>query len=178
MEIKTLDRDEIAFIYEKYMKQSFPAAELKPLSAIYRYMDRNEYVSYGLYENGELRAYGCYFEAPEYYLLDYLAVLPDIKGSGYGSAFLGMVKSELKKPVLAEVERPECGADEDDVKMRRRRIHFYEKNGFLMTNVKTTLFGVKYHIMKQGEEISDNDEKAARSVYMSMFGDRNVWSLR
>ena len=72
--------------------------------------------------------------------------------------------------IVLECENPDFAADENDLKIRTRRIEFYKKNGFYLTDVRSSLFGVEFVIMacnlKSDENftVSDLDK-----IYRVMF---------
>ncbi len=66
------------------------------------------------------------WEFPEFTYVEHFAVFPRMRGRGIGSQAL----AQLQGPVILEVEPPELG------KEARRRIAFYERNGFRLLPVR------------------------------------------
>lgn len=84
-------------------------------------------------------------------MLDYYAVSREARGTGIGSCFLRLLKEELGRKdictMIAEVENPDFAKSEAEREERKRRIRFYEKNGLILTEICSCLFGVEYRIM-------------------------------
>lgn len=150
MYLKKLNITEVREIYIKHMKIDFPAGELKPIDAIENLIKRERYICYGLYKENDLLAYAFLTMSEKSYLLiDYFAVCLEHRNKGIGSDFLKLLKEQWinYSGILVEVEKVECASNEKEKIIRQRRIDFYRRNGFWMTNVLSTLFCVKYSIM-------------------------------
>jgi Acetyltransferase (GNAT) family. len=64
------------------------------------------------------------------YYIEHFAVSPLLRNRGYGEKILSLVKTMLSdKPIILEVEMP-VG------EMERRRVAFYERNGFVKHDIK------------------------------------------
>ena len=127
--VRKLNESALRGIYDAYMHEAFPPAELKPLAVMLRLMERGRYLCYGYYRNGRLAAYAFFYRHDSrVLLLDYFAVTPELRGRGVGSAFLAALDAVL-------------GA------MRLRRIAFYERAGFSLTGAACRLYGVRYAII-------------------------------
>lgn len=164
--IYPLSNLEIADLYENHMRHDFPSGELKPLAKL-------EYLHLsGLYDvlvetlNNKILAYACIFHDEEKILLDYYAVTETMRGQGYGSRFLETILSgELfKKDLLVELEDPEEATSIEEAALRKRRIAFYERLGFVPTDVKANIFGIPYLIYVKGDGIVEVDQALA-SIY-------------
>lgn len=59
--------------------------------------------------------------------IEHLATLPAVRGEGYGERILHEFASAQLSPIILEVEHPTC-------EMSRRRIGFYERNGFALND--------------------------------------------
>lgn len=151
MELRELSTLQIVFIYDTYMKEDFPPDELKPLKAILDMMDKGIYECLGLYEDNEFLAYAFFVRNPQRktLLLDYLAVCPQYRSGGYGSAFLQQMKRyyQAENAVILECESERTASDEEERSIRRRRISFYQRNGCQRTRTKAYLFRVEYDIL-------------------------------
>ena len=82
--VKKLDNKEITFLYDTYMRQDFPADELKPLSHILKSVAEGYGFSLGFYEEERLAGYAVFIlcDETECALLDYFASLSDRRGEG------------------------------------------------------------------------------------------------
>lgn len=149
-----LDEERIRYIYKSHMKKDFPRAELKPLKSILMLIEQNRGEGYGVYNERELAGYAFLIKAPSgrAYLIDYLAVLPSLRDRGYGSACLRALQDVFgENLVMVESEEPSFAARETERQVRRRRISFYEKNGFFDSRNICRLFGVEYRILGKAD---------------------------
>ena len=166
-------------IYEKHLKGDFPPDEVKPFSIIKEMWSKKNYYMYGFYEKGKgqreetLCAYAFLLadHKRKMLLLDYFAVCGQLRGSGYGSCALAMLREECAdwNGIMIEVEDDELpGLDEETRKVRQRRIAFYKGTDCQMTTTRSRLWGVDYRIMVLPVMDSQAGEDMAgkiRSVY-------------
>ncbi|MDE6881716.1 MAG: N-acetyltransferase [Lachnospiraceae bacterium] len=172
-------------IYEKHLKGDFPPDEVKPFSIIKEMWLKKNYYMYGFYEKGKgqreetLCAYAFLLadHKRKMLLLDYFAVCGQLRGSGYGSCALAMLREECAdwSGIMIEVEDDELpGLDEETRKVRQRRIAFYKGADCQMTTTRSRLWGVDYRIMVLPVMDSQAGEDMAgkiRSVYQCMYDD-------
>ena len=179
--LRLLTVEELKQLYGEHMKRDFPADELKPLSTLVRLTGEGCYQSYGLFGPEGLMAYALYWSCPgeTYVMLDYFAVLPRYRNGGVGS---GMLREMLEHfcqgggGVFGEVEAPNTG-DEAVDELRRRRLGFYDRAGMRVMGFQTRVFGVPYHVIAYGPEISDQDlMEVDRRLYRSAFPDPGVYA--
>lgn len=151
MEIRELEPAQITFVYNTYMEIDFPKDELKPLKAITAMFAQGIYDCLGLYQGEELVAYAFFVKHQErrMLLLDYLAVTPAHRSGGVGSIFIALMKEYYAgyQAILLECESECTAPDEEQRLIRKRRIHFYLRNGCTRTPVKSFLYGVEYEIL-------------------------------
>ncbi len=168
-------------VYKEHLKMDFPPAEVKPFLVIRQAWKKKNYHAYGFYKTtGEeevLCAYAFFLadQKDQVLLLDYFAVCRQLRGSGYGSHALALLRKECAdwNVVLIEVEDDELpGLEEEVRKTRKRRIAFYAGAGCLMTTTRSRLWNVDYRIMvmplKEGwvqENIVDKMEQIYQGMY-------------
>lgn len=176
--VKKLENGEITSIYDTYMRQDFPAAELKPLNHILKGMEEGYGFSLGIYEEEELVGYGVFIlcEETKCALLDYFAILWDRRGEGLGHrAFLlfGTYFKEnlsLVEGLYIESERVAAAENEEQRLTRERRIAFYESCGCEMTDLRAVLFGVDYSVLyKRMNPAGTASRDALDMLYRRMF---------
>lgn len=179
LHVEKLNLEQIKTIYYSHMQEAFPQSELRPYRNIEMLTQNGYYVCYGLYDEGNLLAYA-YFARPasgQYVLLDYYAVLKELRGTGIGSSFFPLLKEKMQETngILIEVESVESTEDPEEIKLRRRRISFYERNGCVMTRAKCLLYGVDFSIMTLPVSTPvPNDEtilSELEKIYHTMFDD-------
>jgi hypothetical protein len=171
-------------IYDKYLKADFPPEEVKPFSAIRRMWEQKNYHTYGFYEQeaaGDLLCAYAFLMADNekrMLLLDYFAVCSQLRGSGYGSLALALLRKECAgwNGILVEVEDDGLpGLEEETAHTRRRRIAFYAKAGCQMTTARSWLWGVDYRIMMlpvMDCHAGENAAEKVRSVYRCMYEEK------
>ncbi len=180
--IKKLELDELRRIYKAHIREDFPRGERRPYSSMEKMTNAGKYAGYGYYDDDRLLAYACCIltENGMYALLDYFAVIPELRGHGIGSEFLQKLKGTLpaKNGVFIEAESPNSAKSDEEEILRRRRIHFYISNGAVLTNTKCLLFGVDYNIIYIGrpdaympaEQLHCIIEELYREIYRLVYG--------
>ncbi|MCD8398548.1 MAG: GNAT family N-acetyltransferase [Lachnospiraceae bacterium] len=182
-QIKELKPDELKQIYKTHVKEDFPRNERRPYSSMEKMTNVGKYISFGYYDDDSLLAYACYILAENgmYALLDYFAVVPELRGCGTGSEFLQKLKGTLpaKSGAFIEAEGPDSVKSEEEATLRRRRIHFYLSNDAVLTNTKCQLFGVDYNILYIGrvddtnpaqEQLHCAIEDLYQEIYRPVYG--------
>ena len=145
----------------------FPKAELKPLRAMLRLMDLGQYdPTLVTDDGGEPLGYAMLWlpRSRQGALLEYLGVLRGKRNGGLGTHILPLLADRYGQ-LFGEAEAPDADdAAEND--LRRRRIAFYERNGFRVLDYDTALFGVHFKSLYRGPETDDRKVEALhRSVY-------------
>ena len=110
--VRKLNESALRGIYDAYMHEAFPPAELKPLAVMLRLMERGRYLCYGYYRNGRLAAYAFFYRHDSrVLLLDYFAVTPELRGRIKVAAFRrGVTVADMLRELLAR-EFPPCEGD-------------------------------------------------------------------
>ena len=151
---------------------------------IYRIMQASfsddEYRPYdeqlALFEEPEYRIYYmpagflAVWEFESFIYIEHFAVDPALRNSGTGSAMLQELVKQYQKPICLEVDLPE---DE----LTRRRIGFYERNGFVFNEypyiqppISKGKSPVPLRIMTYGEAITRETFEAMKNVlYRSVY---------
>lgn len=147
--IKQLDMDALHVIYEKEMREAFPADELKPFKRMVEMSEDGHYDVWGYFQENVLLAYACIYRDMDIALLDYFAVVKEHRAHGIGSTFLQelLAMKAAYKNMMIEIEAIEDAADEEMYKERCRRMAFYERLGFKRSHVDAYVFGVHYWVM-------------------------------
>ncbi len=176
-EIRLLSLDELKEIYDTYMRKDFPLMEMRPFRALRRMWNQGRYAAYGRYEGTDLEAYACFYSCRDQRcaLMDYLAVVPDRRDCGIGSAFLrGLVPTLTQwDGILVEAESAASAADETDREERKKRLRFYQRNGAVPTGMNCRLFGVDYSLLyiPVSKEKEERDLKGlVNGLYREMYG--------
>lgn len=149
-------------IYYEHMIGDFPKSELKPLKLLLDCRKKDLYKCFGLYEKDRLLAYS-YFANDfdkKIILLDYLAVVKDMRNAGYGSIMLSKIKEYFRsnstvENIIIEAESIESSKNQEEKAVRQRRIAFYKKNGLVQQQFMSKVFGTEYTILLLA--VQDND---------------------
>ena len=171
MELKLMNREELTALYQNEMTADFPKAELKPLSAMLRLLDMGRYDPLLITEGGQSLGYALLWlpEGREGALLEYLGVLRGKRNGGLGTRILALLGTRYGQ-LFGEAEAPDPEAPPEENNLRRRRIAFYERNGFRVLDYQCALFGVRFHCLYRGPEADDRKVEALhRSVYAGYF---------
>lgn len=171
MELRLPSLTQLRQIYEADMKEAFPPAELKPLSAIERMWQEGKYKPWCLFDGEKIigLAFLWLGKDPGWALLDYLCVSFDYRNDGLGSKILELLKeAEPGAVIFGEAEAP---VHAPDPAMAERRLGFYLRNGLRIAGYDTDIFGVHYKTLYlAGEEVDDAElMEAHRAVYRGSF---------
>lgn len=181
MKLVELDDRQISDIYNKYMKEDFPKSELKPLKLLLECRKKGLYRCFGLFYKGELKAYAylANYKKEDVVLLDYLAVISDIRGKGYGSKMLTELKNYYKnntkvKAIIIEAESIRSAKDDEQIKLRERRIRFYKRNRLIEQSFLPVVFGTEFTILVlEIQDIANDDKgKAEKDKYEEYITER------
>ena len=107
----------------------------------------------------------------------YFAIDGGLRHSGYGSKIIREYKKMHPKLSLA-IEPIE--EDSDNIKQRKKRLAFYEKNGFETLDTRVVEMGVEFELMgAKGMEIKENDYKSLVKKFFDSFDkDKRVLSVK
>lgn len=122
--MELLKKEQFDSLYH-LMEVSFPIDEYRTYEEQKELFDDPRYRVYVLRDEEEIKAFIALWEFATFYFIEHFAVNPKFRNAGLGSAILKELTGELTKAVCLEVEPP---AEE----MARRRIGFYERNGFFL----------------------------------------------
>ena len=170
MELKLLNQEELTGLYQNEMTADFPKSELKPLSAMLRLMDMGRYEPLLVTDGGRPVGYAMVWlpENREGALLEYFGVRPGLRNGGLGTKILELLVERYGQ-VFGEAEAPDSD-DPAENDLRRRRIAFYERNGFRVLDYECALFGVRFKCLYRGPEGDDRKVQTMhRGVYASHF---------
>ena len=161
--------DKVLEIYER----SFPPEEQVPMSELRRSAERDE-VSFlawidpslpaGEDGAGNVVALTFSFVFPDLFYLGFLAVDGRTRSAGYGSRILAHFRERYAGiPQLLEIEP--LTREAANYQQRVRRLAFYERNGFTVTNMITHEADQTYRVLTRGGIVTpERLEEALNSV--------------
>ncbi|MCF2665114.1 GNAT family N-acetyltransferase [Oscillibacter valericigenes] len=170
MELRLPTIEQLRTVYDRDMKEAFPSAELKPLSAIERMWREGWYTPWCLFDGDEIVGQ-CFLWLghPGWALLDYLCVSARARNSGLGSVMLAkLAEAEPDTVIFGEAEAP---VHAPDPAMAERRLGFYARNGLRLADYETEVFGVHYKTLYLAKGEVDERQLMAehRFVYENSF---------
>lgn len=175
MELRLLNQEELTALYQNDLAADFPKSELKPLRVMFHLMDMGRYEPLLVIEDGRPVGYALAWlpEGREGALLEYFGVRPGLRNAGLGAKILELLGSRYGQ-IFGEAEAP-CSDDPAENDLRRRRIAFYERNGFRVLDYECALFGVRFRCLYRGPETDDRRVEALhRGVYAGYFSPENM----
>jgi len=175
--IRTMDVSEHRLIY-KHIKQDFPVGEYPPYEILSRQLQEGLQEGLVLCLGEHDLAYSICAASSDYVLLSLMAVFPEFRGQGVGSAFLQALQSRYarKQAIIGEVERLDLASNSKEMKLRKERIEFYKKAGFyLIPGVDYTIWDVPMHLMAlpiraSTEDINDDIQIIMYQIYLKLMG--------
>lgn len=152
--MRRLRTHEVRDVYRKYLRNDFPADERRPLRQIMRMRRGGQYECCGVFCGGKLACYAFLIwpasKKNRCCLLDYFAVLPQLRGCRIGSRAISQLEKYVRHTdlILVEVEDPDKERDPAKRAVQERRLAFYLQNGLQDTAVRVETFGVPYRILQ------------------------------
>ena len=106
-------------------KKSFPPEERRQFRTQRKIMDNPLYHFEIIADNDEFIGFILWWNFENIRYIEHLAILPQLRGKGYGQQILKRFTSKSDTPILLEVEHP-------DTEINKRRIGFYQHIGFVI----------------------------------------------
>ena len=105
-------------------------------------------------ENGEFRGIVYLLRNDKFVYLFYLIVDKDYRQKGYGSKILNEVnKLYGDRPIVITIESP-YKEDAENIDERKKRLKFYEKNGYSLINESVNDFGIEYELISTSNNVT------------------------
>ncbi len=113
------------------MQASFPTDEYRPYDEQKALLRHPRYRLVTLTEKGRVIAFAATYSFPTFLFVEHLAVAQTHRNRGLGARLLAQLQRENDRRLCLEVELPENA-------LSRRRIGFYERNGFTLNDYPYT----------------------------------------
>ncbi len=162
-EFRLMDERERSYWYRVLLPEGFAPNEIKPWADVERLLAEDRYEIWGLFPDGKSdpadsglpAGFACLWKRAgiPLVLLDYLGVTASRRNGGLGARMLTLLK-EQGRPLVMESELPVDGSPEEENTIRRRRIAFYERNGFRPAYEMATC-GMRWQALLIGDEPFD-----------------------
>ena len=123
--LKDYPMEEFSGLYAR-MERDFPRNERPGRLRLKGLLDRGACHALGLYRDGAFAGYALYTRQGPDILITFLAIEPEMRGAGCGSALLNLLSERFQDAacLILEVEHPNFAKDEAGRQTRLRRIAF------------------------------------------------------
>ena len=171
MYLKLLDKQQIEHIYYNHMVSDFPKNELKPLSIILQSINLGFYKCLGVFDEDIIEGYVFLVKLNNTYLIDYIAIFPELRNMGVGSNLLTLINEYLTTAdyIIGEVEDPAYTEDKEQKILQKRRLGFYLRNNCIDTGLRVECFGVNYIILTSDTQINNINKDAIWDMYSDFY---------
>ncbi len=177
MRNRVLRVDEYNGWYEKYLCADFPANEIKPLEDIVELQKSGNYAIIVYEEDKSVVGYASIWKCKgiSTCLLDYLGVPEVLRNKGIGSKIIkGLntdvvsIESNSDICLILESETPIEDDDSEENEVRKRRIRFYERNGWVKMYEMATC-GMRFDAMTY-DAMPENLDKI-KTEHRTIYGE-------
>lgn len=168
MKLEAVKNENIKELKRLYYK-AFPSVERKPFRIFSYQRRRNKGETLEISIDGKFAGLVITAFINDIVLLDYFAVDENLRGNGIGSEVLSAVKARYNgKRLFLETEAPEDAAPNNDI--RKRRLGFYIRNGFVPQKNAVKVYKNHFLIMQCAGEISFDEYKHIIAETNGIFG--------
>lgn len=151
---------------KKLYKTAFPSYERKPIFIIKHTHKKGNTDVWIIEENGEFLGFMITLNSEKLILLDYFAVIPEMRGKGVGAKALKTLQEKYSyKKLFLETESVYTTAA--NIEERKKRKRFYLNNGMSETGIIVNLFGTEMEVLSHNCELSFNEYS---SLYFKNYG--------
>jgi len=138
----------------KLYKESFPKNERDPINHLLNYDSYNEDLL-AFEEDNEFIGFAFIMASKTIAHILYFAINSSIRGKGYGSKTLELIKEKYKdRSIIVDVEQVELA---ENINQRINRINFYLHNKFIKTDITYSWDDVDYEILCYGKPITKKE---------------------
>ncbi len=127
MNITKLEKNDFENFFA-LMQESFPPEEYRPKEKQYAILDDDGYNASVFKEHDEIIAFIATWKLDGFYFVEHLAVSPKMRNQNIGSNFVKEYLKTADLPLVLEIENL-------DDSISKRRIGFYERLGFVLTDI-------------------------------------------
>lgn len=155
--LRKIDFKEFKKLYKNHIIKDFPENERPSFWGFKkRILKQNESV-YIYEEKSNDKAYIILKQLDRYIFISFFAVYEEYRGEGIGTKALKELEENIenKKGIVIEVENPKYAKNEEEEKLQKRRIKFYERLGFKKIEKLEVSLVVEYKIMIKAEKKID-----------------------
>lgn len=181
MKKRVLSLNEYEEWYKNNLCMDFPINEIKPLEAIINLKNQEKYDIIAYYDKNDfLIGYATVWKEKGnlVYLLDYLGVPESMRNRGIGMRILKSLKETVEQIenkhnicLILESETPLTNDDSAENIIRKRRIGFYERNGWLKMYEMATC-GMRFNAMSY--EVMPDNLDITMQQHKQIYGEKRT----
>lgn len=151
-------------------KKAFPSYERKPFSLIFNTFIKNQCDVWSIEDHDQFVGLAITLNFKDLVLLDYFAIEEGLRGLGYGTKVISLLKQKYNtKRLFIEIESTlECC---DNLSERKQRKNFYLKNGMKELNTLANVFGTNMELLSYSTNITFEDYY---SIYFNIYGKQSA----
>ncbi len=166
--------------------EDFAEGEYPPYDKLYKHLEKKKQSGWIMVRDGREEAYCICTGDPEgYVLVTLLATFREYRENGSGTIFLNKLKELYSKgaAIIVEVERVEDAINEEDVLIRKKRMEFYERAGFILVpRVDYSIWHIPMHLMVLPQKASyqlicKEITKIMRELYLPLLGEHFIHKM-
>lgn len=151
---------------KKLYKTAFPRYERKPIFIIKHTYKKGSTDVWIIEENSDFLGFMITLNTEELILLDYFAVVPEMRGKGVGTEALKILQEKYSNKKLF-LETESVYTEAPNIEERKKRKRFYLNNGMTETGIIVSLFGTDMEVLSFGCELSFEEYSL---IYSSNYG--------
>lgn len=171
MDLIVADKAALSRIKQLY-KQAFPRRERKPFGMILRAARRGAVDVLAL-TDGKFCGLMIAARCEDVVMLDYFAVLPELRGGGRGAEALGLFADRYRGcKIVLEIESPDVKSD--NLEQRVRRKSFYLKNGLKDSGIRIRIYGNVMELLTLGGDVSFEQYRRVFALSVGGFWGRII----
>lgn len=180
MKRRVLKTNECEKWYKYYLCEDFPPNEIKPLADIIELNKGGKYDVIVYEEEHDIIGYATIWKyaGNRAYLLDYLGVPVNLRNRGIGKTILTRLKEDIvaiednsEICLILECETPFENDNSEENTMRKRRVSFYERNGWVKMYEMATC-GMRFNAMAY-KEIPENLD-VIKAEHKRIYGEKRT----
>ena len=150
-------------------KSAFPRNERAPLPLLFYRTDNGRDSFYAAVDNGAFIGLVYTIQTKKMVYVFFLAVAEDLRGKGYGSKILNMIKETYPNQAVTLLIEDTGDLTADNIDERIKRLKFYEENGFVRLDAKVNEAGVVYELLGTKANVTQTDFLALMKDYLGTF---------
>ncbi len=130
IELKPVTKENFSFVYKRLV-DAFPYEERRDEEDEKTCFLKSQFNFCEITDDGESVGLVVFWIFKVFLFIEHIAINKEIRGEGYGSKTIDLIKEKYNLPIILEAEAPES-------EMQKKRIKFYENLGFKVNSYDYT----------------------------------------